>query len=173
MVPMSQPPSAPTDTFVLPVKEFLTITTCPDGWLHYDLYLFRDEKTVYYVGQSDLAFARIWRHIQDGFKGRSLVGKYLRVNWPKSMNFSICLMSSNSPMFANVNHSIDEAERFLIWKYAPCFNEMLNHKPTAIPDGYRHPDENVPYPRHVGRMMREAEAAVDRERQRNYRKAEW
>ncbi|HSN74705.1 MAG TPA: hypothetical protein VL334_06360, partial [Anaerolineae bacterium] len=57
---------------VVLVKEFLlTEQRCPPDWRPLDLYLFRDDAVVFYVGQSYVAFDRVWRHILDGYKGRS------------------------------------------------------------------------------------------------------
>lgn len=169
---MSQQPTRHLNSILLSVKEFLTITVCPDEWLHFNLYLFCDASTTFYVGQSELAFARVWRHIQDGFKGRSLVGKFIRVNWPKSMHFTVQLISAESAKYSHVDYGVNDAERMLIEELAPCFNESLNSSPSPVPNVYRNPDENVPYPRHLGRMMREADAAMER-RRRDHQNAEW
>jgi hypothetical protein len=55
----------------VPLKEFLlTELHCPPELRPYDLYLCRDDEVVFYVGQSYVAFDRVWQHILDGFKGR-------------------------------------------------------------------------------------------------------
>ncbi len=36
----------------IPLKRFLLINQCPATWKSLDLYLFRDETVVFYVGQS-------------------------------------------------------------------------------------------------------------------------
>lgn len=144
----------------LPIKHFLTCEICPPEWLPYDLYLFRDETVVFYVGQSESAFARIWRHLHDGFKGRSLVGKFIRVNWPRSMNFMIELYSTQEPTFANLHHDRTAAETSLIEQLHPCFNDTYNSTPTPLPASYQPPTATVRYPRHIGRMQREAEVAM-------------
>jgi len=150
----------------MPVKEFLCATTCPDSWLRYDLYAFSetelDAKTntsVFYVGQSECAYHRVWQHIQNGFKGRSIMGKFLRVNWPTSMNFRLALFDSQGEQFATVSHDLLAAERVLIEQLRPCFNETYNYEPTPLPTHYLTPTATVKFPRHLGRMMREAEAA--------------
>jgi hypothetical protein len=144
----------------LPVKQFLTCPECPPAWLASDLYLFRDERVVFYVGQSELAFARIWRHLHDGFKGRSLVGKFIRVNWPRSMNFIIELYSAQDAAFADLHHDRMAAETRLIEQYHPCLNNTHNPAPTPLPALYKPPTAIVHYPRSLKRMMREAEAAM-------------
>ncbi|MBX3014933.1 MAG: hypothetical protein KF832_25655 [Caldilineaceae bacterium] len=144
----------------LPVKHFLTCETCPPEWLAYDLYLFRDESVTFYVGQSELAFARVWCHLHDGFKGRSLVGKFIRVNWPRSMNFVIELYASHEPIFAPQQHERLAVEAHLIAYHHPCLNNTLNPTPTPLPARYKPPTATVQYPRHLGRMLREAEAAM-------------
>jgi len=145
------------------VKEFLTHAECPSLWLPYDLYLFHDnaaDPVVFYVGQSELAFARIWRHLHDGFKGRSLVGKFIRVNWPRSMNLSIELYSAQEAAFADLHHERLAAEARLIEQHHPCFNDTHNPTPTPLPALYKPPTAIVRYPRSLSRMIREAEAAM-------------
>jgi hypothetical protein len=151
------------------VKEFLIHIDCPPAWLPYDLYLFRDDLVVFYVGQSEVAFARVWRHLHDGFKGRSLVGKFIRVNWPRSINFVIDLYGSQEAAFADLHHDravVDQrfvrtaAEARLIEQYHPCFNETYNRTPTPVPALYKPPTAIVRYPRSLSRMIREAEAAM-------------
>lgn len=147
----------------LPVMQFLTLTTCPAEWIHHDLYVFRDESVAFYVGQSDCAFARVWTHLQDGFKGRSLVGKFIRNNWPRAMRFTIDLVRADSCVFQPVQHHRDAAERILITALRPCFNDTHNAKPNALPVHYVAPQETVAYPRNMGKMMREADHAFRRE----------
>ena len=145
------------------IKEFLTQQTCPPTWLSYDLYVFRDEQVdpvVFYVGQSASAFARVWRHLHDGFKGRSLIGKFIRVNWPRSMNFVLDLYAAQEAGFADLRHDRTAAEIRLIQQHHPCFNDTHNPTPTPLPALYRPPTAIVRYPRSLSRMMREAEAAM-------------
>jgi hypothetical protein len=143
----------------IPLKQFLTTQTCPPPWLACDLYLFHDEVVVFYVGQSDLAFARVWRHLHDGFKGRSLVGKFVRANWPRSLNFTVTLLMSTDRAFAAFAHDRSAVEAHLINTLRPCLNDSLNTQPTPLPPCYAPPTKTVRFPRHIGRMMREAEVA--------------
>lgn len=53
---------------LISLKRFLLIQQCPADWKYFDLYLFRDEAVTFYVGQSHLAFARVWEHLLGGFK---------------------------------------------------------------------------------------------------------
>jgi len=142
------------------LKQFLTTTVCPPTWSAYDLYLFRDETLVFYVGQSQLAFERVWRHLHDGFKGRSLVGKFVRVNWPRSMNFVIELYKAQDPRFADLHHDRTAAEAQLIMQWQPCFNATLNHLPTPLAAYYQPPTAVVRYPRNMRGMIREAGVAL-------------
>ncbi|MEZ4643972.1 MAG: hypothetical protein R3E31_14790 [Chloroflexota bacterium] len=128
----------------LPIKQFLLIETCPTAWRPLDLYLFRDEAVVFYVGQSHLAFDRVWEHIRYGFKGRSTVGRFILCNWPTSMKFTVELLSSRADQFASVAHDLDAAERQLITQYAPCFNDVWNEQPTPLPEKYV--PETWPFP---------------------------
>jgi hypothetical protein len=85
-VPEKQQPRADAGIAV-PLTEFLlTEQHCPPEWRPYDLYLCRDDEVVFYVGQSHVAFDRVWQHILDGFKGRSMLGRFILCNWPASLS---------------------------------------------------------------------------------------
>ena len=120
----------------LSLKRFLLIEQCPEAWKGLDLYLFRDEGVVFYVGQSHLAFGRVWEHLLGGFKGHSMMGRFVWVNWPKSMSFTIELLSSQAEQFNGVGNNLDRAEQWLIQQHAPCFNISHNAQPTAVPSTY-------------------------------------
>ena len=77
------------DKIIVPLKRFLLIAECPSAWKKFDLYLFRDEEVVFYIGQSHLAFERVWEHLLNGFKGHSIVGRFIWCNWPRSMSFTV------------------------------------------------------------------------------------
>ena len=171
------------DQISLPVKQLLTILDCPPEWHALDLYLIRDvpERAPYatfYVGQSENAFRRVWQHLESGFKGRSLVGKFVRVNWPTSMNFVVELLDSgciNSAYRADpdrANHR-DAVERHLIETLQPCFNTTWNVQPSTLPARYKPPTASVRYPRHLGRMMREARVATERDHLNRSSNMEW
>lgn len=142
------------------LKRFLLIETCPAKWSHFDLYLFRDEEVVFYVGQSQLAFGRVWEHLLGGFHGHSIVGRFIWCNWPRSMRFTVELMSSRSPQFDGVGNDLNASERLLIERWSPCFNVSLNNKPTPLPASYL--PSNAPFRRRRGlkALIHEAERAV-------------
>lgn len=144
----------------IPLKRFLLIEQCPASWKDLDLYLFRDETTVFYVGQSYLAFARVWEHLKTGFKGHSIVGRFIWVNWPKSMKFTIELFSSRSEQFSCVGYDLNAAERQLIQQWAPCFNASLNSQPTPVPDCYLPPNAPIRCRRSFNKLIHEAERVV-------------
>lgn len=123
----------------LPLKRFILTDRehCPEEWKCLDLYLFRDEQAVFYVGQSQLAFARVWDHLLGGFHGHSMVGRFMWANWPVSMKFTIELMSSQSEEFAAVGNILNAVERQLIERWSPCFNVSLNSQPATVPQQYR------------------------------------
>jgi hypothetical protein len=149
------------------VKEFLlTEQRCPPDWRPFDLYLFRDDAVVFYVGQSYVAFDRVWRHILDGYKGRSVVGRFILCNWPASMRFTIELLSSRAPQFAELDHDLNAAERRLIESHAPCFNVTLNSQPTPLPARYAPPGQRITSPRSLTRLINEASMAVRADRRR-------
>jgi hypothetical protein len=148
---------------VIPLKRFLLIEDCPSDWRDFDLYLFRDEAVAFYAGQSQLAFARVWQHLLGGFKGHSIVGRFVWCNWPASMKFSIELLSSHSGQFDPIDHDLNAAERWLIQQWSPCFNVSQNSVPTPLPPVYLPP--NAPWRRRRGlnALIHEAEYATRRE----------
>lgn len=147
----------------IPLKRFLLIDQCPAEWKSLDLYLFRDESVVFYVGQSYLAFARVWEHLIGGFKGHSIVGRFIWCNWPKSMHFTIELLSSQFKEFDGVGNELDAAERQLIQQWSPCFNVSLNTLPTPVPQTYLPANAKLRCSRSLKRLYFEAERAVKAE----------
>lgn len=145
------------------LKRFILIEQCPEEWKDFDLYLFRDENVVFYVGQSQLAFARVWEHLLGGFHGHSMVGRFIWVNWPRSMSFTIELLSSRSEKFNKLGNDLNASERSLIECWSPCFNVSLNNKPTPLPGSYL--PANAPFRRRrsLNAMIYEAERAVKAE----------
>ncbi|RPH60183.1 MAG: hypothetical protein EHM81_06755 [Chloroflexi bacterium] len=150
-------------TVVIPLKHFLHVDQCPADWKGLDLYLFRDESAVFYVGQSYLAFARVWEHLIGGFKGHSIVGRFVWANWPKSMKFTIELLSSQSAQFEGVGHDLNAAERQLIQRWTPCFNVSLNTQPTPVPAAYLPPNARLRCSRSLNKLIHEAERVVKTE----------
>lgn len=126
-------------SIALPLKRFILTDHehCPPEWKHLDLYLFRDEQVVFYVGQSQLAFKRVWDHLLGGFHGHSMIGRFMWANWPVSMKFTIELMSSQNDDFAAIGNDLSASERQLIERWSPCFNVSLNSQPTMMPVHYR------------------------------------
>ncbi len=160
---------AANEPIVVPVKEFLlTEQRCPSGWRSHDLYLCRDEAVVFYVGQSYAAFDQVWQHIVDGFKGRSVLGRFILCNWPTSMRFIVELHDSRSAAFASVGHDLDAAERALIERVAPCFNEQLNRCPTPLPQGYAPPGRILRCSRSLAKLIGEARRAVQADRRKSW-----
>jgi hypothetical protein len=149
-----------SENIAIPLMRFLLVKECPESWKGLDLYLFRDENVVFYVGQSYLAYARVWEHLLSGFKGHSIVGRFIWCNWPKSMKFTIELLSSGSEQFNGVMNDLNASERLLIQRWLPCFNVSLNHQPTPLPDFYLPP--NAPFRRRqsLNMLIHEAERAV-------------
>lgn len=152
----------------VPLRTFLTFTTCPPRWKGYDLYLIRDAQVVFYVGQSACAFERVWEHIKGGPHGHSIVGRFVLCNWPRSGRFTVELHSSQSPEFAAAG-SLDAAERMLIELHRPCFNIMLNCAPAPLPEGYLPPNAPIKHLKNYRRMLREAGYAA----RKNPEDVEW
>ncbi len=150
-------------TVVIPLKRFLLVDRCPAEWKGLDLYLLRDESAVFYVGQSYLAFARVWEHLISGFKGHSIVGRFVWANWPKSMKFTIELLSSQSAQFEGVGYDLNAAERQLIQRWTPCFNVSLNTQPTPVPAAYLPPNARLRCSRSLNKLIHEAERVVKAE----------
>lgn len=152
-----------SEKVAISLKRFLLLEQCPAAWKGLDLYLFRDENVVFYVGQSQLAFARVWEHLLSGFKGHSIVGRFVWCNWPTSMSFIIELLSSQSGQFAEVQHELNAAERSLIQHWSPCFNISQNSQPTALPKSYLPPNAPFRRRRSLNMLIHEAERAVKAE----------
>ena len=148
---------------VISLKRFLLINQCPADWKNLDLYLFRDDSVAFYVGQSQLAFSRVWEHLLSGFKGHSIVGRFVWVNWPKSMNFTIELLSAQFEQFSSVGNDLNAAERQLIQQYSPCFNVTQNVQPTPIPQPYLLPNSKFRRRVSLNKLIHEAERAVKAE----------
>ena len=152
-----------SEKIVIPIKRFILIGECPEAWKSFDLYLFRDENVAFYVGQSQLAFARVWEHLLAGFHGHSIVGRFVWVNWPRSMSFTIELLSSRSEQFNYVGNDLNASERSLIERWSPCFNVSLNNQPTSLPESYLPPNAPFRRRRSLNAMIHEAERAVKAE----------
>lgn len=145
------------------LKRFLLIEQCPVDWKGLDLYLFREAAAVFYVGQSHLAFARVWEHLIAGFKGHSIVGRFVWCNWPVSMKFTIELLSSHSVQFQSVGNDLNAAERSLIQQWLPCFNVSQNSQPTPVPAQYLPPNARLRCSRSLNKLIHQAERAVKAE----------
>lgn len=145
---------------VLPLKKFLLVEQCPVEWKHLDLYLFRDEQVVFYVGQSYLAFSRVWDHLKAGFHGHSIPGRFVWVNWPVSMKFTIELLSSQFEEFNHVGNDLLAAERQLIQQWSPCFNVSQNSQPKPIPDRYLPYNSRLRCSHSLNKLIHQAERAV-------------
>jgi hypothetical protein len=145
---------------VIKLKRFLLMEDCPVDWKALDLYIIRDEETVFYVGQSYQAFDRVWNHIRTGYRARSDVGRFLLCNWPKSLNYEIELLSSESPEFAEVNNDVIRAEALLINRYKPCLNDSLNADPVELPEKYFPPNSIIRCSRSLTKLKFQAALAV-------------
>ncbi len=161
------------DGIALSLKQFLvTDQVCPAEWKAYDLYLFRDtvdgDDCVFYVGQSEHAFTRVWDHFLGGFKGRSVIGRFILCNWHASLHFTVELLSSASPRFAPVDHDRDAAERALIEQYAPCFNVSLNRAPHDLPPRYRPTTTKPLCSRSPRKLIMEASLALQAEQRQQW-----
>jgi hypothetical protein len=145
------------------LKRFLLIEQCPAAWKNMDLYIFRDDAVTFYVGQSRLAFARVWEHLLGGFKGHSMVGRFVWTNWPGSMKFTVELLNSKLEQFNGVGNNLSEAERLLIQQHTPCFNISHNIQRTPIPEKYFPANGSLRCPRSLNKIIYEAERAVKAE----------
>lgn len=142
------------------LKRFLLIEQCPVTWKGFDLYLFRDDNVAFYVGQSYVAFVRVWEHLRSGFKGHSIVGRFIWCNWPASMKFTIELLSSQSEQFLEIGNDLNAAERQLIQQWSPCFNLAQNSQPALVPQHYLPANARLRCSRSLNKLIHEAERAV-------------
>ena len=156
--------SADEEYVALSIKKFLTLESCPKTWEMLDLYLVRDSQVVFYVGQSERAFDRVWQHIHDGYKGRSKIGRFILGNWPVSMNFTLELRSSRAlemidlaglTSLVGINPALP-VEKALIEKFLPCFNTSLNPTPTPLPQTYLPTTAPLTHARSLKKVIREA-----------------
>ena len=145
------------------LKRFLLIEDCPADWKGLDLYVFRDDAVVFYVGQSHFAFGRVWDHLLGGFHGHSIIGRFVWCNWPASMKFTIELLHSQAEQFCEVGNDLLGAERQLIQRWSPCFNVSQNNRPTPVPAGYLPPNARLRCSRSLNRLLQEAARAVKAE----------
>jgi hypothetical protein len=150
----------------LPFKVFLQIEHCPPEWQRLNLYWIRDDEVVFYVGQSYVAFHRVWEHFYDGFKGRSLIGRFIVCNWPVSMRFTVELTSSRTARFASVEHDLNRSEQLLIQQYTPCLNTTMNPQPAPLPAHYFSPYTSLKFRRHPRRCILQAAQAIQAEREK-------
>ena len=150
-------------SIIISLKRFLLMDQCPPAWKGLDLYVFRDDSVVFYVGQSHFAFARVWEHLLSGFKGHSIVGRFVWCNWPISMKFSIEFLSSQFAQFNLVENNLSAAERLLIQQWSPCFNVSQNRQPTLVPTLYFPPNARLRCSRSLRKLIYQAERAVKTE----------
>jgi len=150
------------------LKRFLLIEECPVEWMGLNLYMFRDEEVVFYVGQSRLAFGRVWEHLLGGFKGHSMMGRFVWCNWPVSLSFTIELMSSHSNDFQALGDDLNAAERYLIQQWSPCFNVSLNSQPTPLPSAYFPHNARLRCSRSLRSLIYQAERAVQIENRQRW-----
>lgn len=150
----------------LHIKEFLQIENCPDEWRRLNLYILRDDELVLYVGQSYVAFHRVWEHYYGGFKGRSLVGRFIICNWPVSMHFTLDLLTTRNPRFECVEHDRDRCEQMLIEQYTPCLNTIFNPHPTPLPEKYRSPYTSLKFSHHPRKMIQQAAQVIQAEQKK-------
>ncbi len=160
------------DHIKVKVKQFIQMEECPEDWKKLDLYVIRDENSVFYVGQSYCAFERVWDHIKNGYKWRSEVGRFILCNWPKSMNYEIELLSSSSPEFDPVGNDLSGAEELLIRKYRPCFNISQNDDPNPIPAVYFPPSSEIRCSRSIRKLQYQAEQSIRNDERQKWMK-EW
>jgi hypothetical protein len=145
---------------VISLKRFVLIEQCPAQWKDLDLYIFRDDSVAFYIGQSHLAFERVWDHLLHGFKGHSIVGRFVWCNWPASMRFTIELLSSKFEQFDSVGNDVNAAERSLIQHWAPCFNVSQNRQATPVPPSYLPANARLRCSRSLNKLIHQAEHAV-------------
>jgi len=157
-----------TGNVTIKVKQFILLEECPQEWKKLDLYVIRDEDSVFYVGQSYTAFQRVWDHIKNAYKWRSDVGRFILCNWPKSMNYVIELLSSSSHEFDSVGNNLSRAEEMLIKMYKPCFNISQNNEPSPIPQIYLPPSSVIRCSRSLQKLRYQAEQAI-----RNDERKKW
>jgi hypothetical protein len=150
------------------VKHLILEPECPPNLMEYDLYIIRDADLIFYVGQSNSAFYRVWEHIINGYKARSIVGRFILCNWPASMHFQIDFYSSKSDLFTAVSHDLNRAELQLINKHRPCFNEIANISPTLLPTQYKPVTKLMKYSHGLRKLQFQARLAIEAEAKKRW-----
>lgn len=105
----------------------------------YRLYIFRDDETVFYVGQAENTQKRFLAHLGvDGRHEESKVGEFLRENAPDSgaWFFEQYTLEDCFPLVGK-QLGVDEAEEALIHLYRPSFNSAANPTPALLPGRYK------------------------------------
>lgn len=150
-------------SYRITVKEFLCTHPrfrCPVELSWHDLYIFHDDQTVFYVGQSNPfgtdtgAWNRVWQHLRGGFTGHSRVGEFIRHNWPESMGFEIAFWNSKASHFGDARNLPGGAEKFLIKQLSPYFNRAMARAAPRLPEKYRRPDGTATHPANIEEMIR-------------------
>jgi hypothetical protein len=150
------------------IKQFILMDECPVEWKGLDLYLFRDEEIVFYVGQSYRAFDRIWNHLKNGYKARSDIGRFILCNWPRSMDYEIELLCSQTSEFDDGNHNLVLAEEKLIKQFKPCLNTSVNPAPIPLPAKYLSPSSRIQCSRSITKLRFQASLSI-----KNDEKSKW
>ncbi len=115
------------------------------------IYLFRDGKTVLYVGRSYNVLSRVQEHL--GIKARykeeiTTVGRLVHANIPNSNKWQVefyTVWDCEQSPFRHWNQADeDEAEQMMIRKFKPCINIDHNLYPTPFPPHYNLPPSILP-----------------------------
>ena len=135
------------------IQEALSKRLKTDG--HY-VYLYRDDDTVFYVGQSRHPLRRFYQHMGK-YRGSysDSVGDFIIENQPESLNWQIEIYTleecrpfmacsdgyyegciGNPILFGEI---VNAAEVAFIELFRPCFNRIHNLKPTSLPVKYHRP----------------------------------
>lgn len=124
----------------------------------YRIYIFRDGKTVFYVGHAGNTYNRFLSHLGiDGRDSESRVGAFIRENAPASGDWLFeqytveeCRPHVESwfatfPEDIRAIHAstgniydVDDAEHALIKLHRPYFNTSMNPHPLPLPERYKY-----------------------------------
>ena len=102
---------------------------------HY-IYIVRDDRVTFYIGQSRDPINRLQEHLGEGYFGSpSRLGQLIRICLPESRTWQIELLTPGDCGESGIwlEHVIDKAERNLIKRLRPCLNDTHNPNPTPLP----------------------------------------
>lgn len=115
----------------------------------YEIYVIRDEETIFYVGKSVNPEDRLLSHLgMDWRANSSPIGRFIIEQAPASgdwlfLQYTVKEMQTILGLCDPCN--VDVAEETLIHLHRPHFNKAMNYNPCPLPEKYRKKPTENPY----------------------------